>query len=467
MKFWQRAYLSILVLFVFFFFVSIYLVSNFAYRTGLNSERERSFGEAGLIVASLERELERTAQDGGHIGGDAYSFFYSYARYFSTRDTYIEIWRNDGYLVGNIPDTPITKYATKPGEQMAIVVEYGRNKFMLVVGSFVSDSDSYTLIYAHDLHRFSAEHESLTSFLIVSGAGIAILLAVVLYFLLRHLSKPIEKLDEATRRISGGDYSMRVPVYGKDELAAFAWSFNSMADEIEEKVSELETTAEQKQEFIDNLAHELRTPLTTIRGYAEYLKNANISEDDRLESIDFIISESMRVAVMANKLLDIALLRNDVLEKAELDAGELFSALTARLRPKLAEKKILLETSGGQGLILGDRDLLETLLYNLVDNAIKASPEGAAVFLSGTADGDSFAMEVQDFGKGMPQEHITNLTEPFYRVDKARSRSEGGTGLGLALCKQIAGLHNADLTFCSEVGKGTTVTVIFHNSMTT
>jgi signal transduction histidine kinase len=179
--------------------------------------------------------------------------------------------------------------------------------------------------------------------------------------------------------------------------------------------------------------------------------------------LDFIISESARIAVMANKLLDIALLRNNTLETGEVGVLELLDAVSNKLRLKLSEKKILLETAGEQAAITGDGDLLESLLYNLLDNAIKASAEGGAVYLKSVAGEGRNIIEIQDFGKGMSQEHLAKLTEPFYRVDKARSRFEGGTGLGLALCGEIAKLHNADLKFISEVGKGTTVRIIFTN----
>ena len=113
---------------------------------------------------------------------------------------------------------------------------------------------------------------------------------------------------------------------------------------------------------------------------------------------------------------------------------------------------------------MGDRVLLESMLYNLLDNAIKASQEGASIFLSNTMENGNCTVVIQDFGKGMSEEHIEKLKEPFYRIDKARSRSEGGTGLGLALCEQIAELHKAGLVFSSETGKGTTTKISFTTS---
>jgi signal transduction histidine kinase len=154
-------------------------------------------------------------------------------------------------------------------------------------------------------------------------------------------------------------------------------------------------------------------------------------------------------------------MRNNVLENVSINLLELFNAVYDKMRRRLIEKEIQLEISCEINSINGDKILLESLLCNLLDNAIKASNNGALVTLSALMENACCAITIQDYGKGMSEEHITKLTEPFYRVDKARSRSDGGTGLGLALCEQIAELHKAKLVFSSEVEKGTTVKIIF------
>jgi len=441
--------------------MSIFLVSNFSYRTSLNSERERSFGEAYFIAASLKKEISEMMESGVDISSRDYYVFNTYVNYYKNRDIYLALWENDEYLVGNVPWSLLGKYDANSETQASTVIEYDDIKYLIVVSVFQCNSDEFTLVYAHDLQSFASEHTSLSRFLMLSGVVITIILASGLYVLLRRLSKPIENLDKATGYISGGDYSMRVPAQGKDELTALARHFNSMADEIETKIHELQTTAGQKQRFIDNLAHELRTPLTTIRGYAEYLKNANINEDDRIASIDHIVSEAVRIEEMTNKLLDLALLRNNALDTVDIYPPELFSAVSDKMRQKLVEKEIRLETGCELNGINGDRILLESLLCNLLDNAIKASNIGASIKMSGYMEDERCIIEIQDFGKGMTEEHIVKLTEPFYRVDKSRSRSEGGAGLGLALCEEIAELHNAKLVFSSELENGTTVKITF------
>ena len=464
MRFWQRAFFSILILFIFCFYSSIFLVASFFYRTNLNNERNRSFGEAYFIAASLKKEILESYHSGrGLNGGKRYSFN-AYVNYYRNRNIYLALWQNDAYIAGSVPWVILPQDDTAPDKQTAAVTEYKSKKYMRIVSVFECGADRFTLIYAHDLQDFTSEHRRLFRFLMGSGAAVTMLLAAGLYFILRRLSKPIENLDQATGRISAGDYSMRLPVQGKDELAALAGHFNTMADEIKTKIKELRLIAEQKQGFIDNLAHELRTPLTTIGGYAEYLKNANIDEDDRLSSIDYIISEAKRMEEMTDKLLDLALLRNNVLTLKEVNLPELLHAVSEKMRPPLLEKQLQLEVASEAAVVYGDRILLESLLNNLLDNAVKASKEKSRICLSACSEKEHPVITIRDFGKGIPPECMAKLTEPFYRIDKSRSRSEGGAGIGLALCRQIAELHKAQLIFSSAPEKGTTVKIVFTTS---
>jgi len=153
-------------------------------------------------------------------------------------------------------------------------------------------------------------------------------------------------------------------------------------------------------------------------------------------------------------------MRNSDLVTAGISLSELFDSVAGKITSKLSEKNLRLDIDCEQGSITGDRVLLESLIINLLDNAIKASIPGTFVQLSGIAENDRCVISIKDSGKGMPEEHIAKLTEPFYRVDKSRNRSDGGAGLGLALCKQIADLHEAQLVFSSEEGKGTLVKII-------
>lgn len=462
MKFWQRAFLSILLLFVVCFYLSIFLVSSFSYRTSLNSERERSFDETFFIAEALKKEIQMIAQYGNELEYGDYYFFRTYTEYYKNRCIYLELRENNIYLSGNLPELILPDiYCNDVNQQVSTVVSNVDSKYMIVSMSFNSNSNTYTLIYAHDLKNFCNEHVLLSRFLILSGIVLSSLLAIGLYIILRNLSKPIEIMDFSTQKISSGDYSMRLCEKGNDEFSALSKNFNIMADEIQRKISELDDTVLRKQTFIDNLAHELRTPLTVIHGYAEYLKNAYITEEDRVSSLNYIISETSRIDEMRNKLLDLALLRNSKIETTAVDLTDIIITIKCNFALSLKAKNINCDVKCVPIHVNGDRVLLESLIGNILDNAIKASYPGGNIEIYGYSEDNSFVIVIKDHGKGIPKENLHRLTEPFYRVDKSRSRAEGGAGLGLSLCKQIVDVHDAEIFFDSEIDNGTSVKLIF------
>lgn len=271
-------------------------------------------------------------------------------------------------------------------------------------------------------------------------------------------------MQKATRKIAGEVYDERIYIPGKDEFHELAENFNQMTSSIQEKINELDKNAQDKQRLIDNLAHELRTPLTAIRGYAEYLQSAKTTEPNRIKAADYIITEIDRMKNLAFKLLDLALVRNSKLDLQELIPWELLNQVKVASESKLKEKNQTLSIDSSLNKLRGDSILLQSLLLNLIDNAAKASAENSTVRL--LAYFDSFPiLEVRDSGCGMDAEQATLVCEPFYRVDQARSRSSGGVGLGLSLCREIAQLHGGELRISSYPEKGTTVQIVFTTSL--
>lgn len=291
-----------------------------------------------------------------------------------------------------------------------------------------------------------------------TAAGISVFLALCLFFILKKLSVPLEKLRIATEKISEGDTSVTADESGNDELSLLAKSFNSMVHKINEQMKDLETTAKQKQSLVDNMAHELRTPLTAIRGYAEYLEKAAISEEERIDSAKYIVSEAKRLQKVSEILLDIAYIKNiGNIEKYQVDLVMLLNKVASELKQKADNQGVEIRCELDKSAVTGDEILLNMLFYNLTENAIKACDKGGRVTLKCRG----LNAMVIDNGKGIPQTELDNIMEPFYRVDRSRSRPEGGVGLGLPLCRQIAIILDAEIRFESEIGRGTTVFVDF------
>ena len=289
------------------------------------------------------------------------------------------------------------------------------------------------------------------------GSLVSLFLAICMYFILKKLSGPLEELRKTTEVIEAGDFSVTAVEKGNDEFTLLAKSFNAMLFTINSQMTALENEAERKQMLVDNLAHELRTPLTSIHGYAEYLEKANTTEERRLIAAKYIMSESERLQKISEILLDGAFIRENAIEMSEIDISIVISDVVEKLQLKANKAQIDVTYDIKAVMVTGNETLLSMLFYNLTENAIKACSVGGKVSIYHTEN----EIVIEDNGKGMTEEQLLHITEPFYRTDKSRSRAEGGAGLGLALCKQIVHTHKADMHFESEVQKGTKIFIKF------
>ena len=223
------------------------------------------------------------------------------------------------------------------------------------------------------------------------------------------------------------------------------------------ELTQLEGLASRREDFIASFAHELKTPLTAIIGYADMLRSKEMTPKTRFTAAGYIFSEGKRLEALSLKLLDIMVLGKQEFEKRRYDAGVLLREVAAVTVPSVSEAGMTLDIRWEKGEIEIEPDLFKTLLINLVDNARKASKRGQSIELFGKSEEDGYSFYVRDYGTGMKPEELSRITEPFYMVDKSRSRAQNGAGLGLALCKRIAELHGMELQYASEPGAGTTV----------
>lgn len=295
------------------------------------------------------------------------------------------------------------------------------------------------------LYRLAAQIGGVTLALAL-GAGLAA------YVSLRRSLAPLQALSEGANAIAAGAYDRRAPEDRADEIGRLGRDFNRMARAVEEHIRRVEDSEEKKTLFMGSLTHELKTPLTAISGYAQTLRRARLSEEDREAALGYICQESARLDRLSKKLLRLLELdRRTELDHSLLPAEELLAGAAEACRPAAQAKGVAIELAPCDDRVEGDRDLLTDALVNLVDNALKASPAGGVVRLY-TREG---AMVVEDQGEGIPEEELDRLTEPFYMVDKSRSRKSGGAGLGLALTAVILRRHGMSLRFETQTGAGT------------
>ena len=236
--------------------------------------------------------------------------------------------------------------------------------------------------------------------------------------------------------------------------------------ELERSIGNLENVAARREEFIGSFAHELKTPLTAIIGYADMLRSKDMNPKSRFTAAGYIFSEGKRLEALSLKLMDIIVAGKQEFELKRFEVGYFIRAVAAVTVPSLSNDGLTLDMRWEPGEILVEPDLFKTLMINLVDNARKASRKGSVIELFGKAEKRGYALYVRDHGNGIPKEELSKITEPFYMIDKSRSRAQNGAGLGLALCQRIAELHGTRLEYESEVGKGTTVRVLLKGGAT-
>ena len=298
--------------------------------------------------------------------------------------------------------------------------------------------------------------ERVTGFSVYRKVTLAMLAicAVVMFLICTWLTKPIRILARATRKMAEGDYSYRARQISNDELGQLTKGFNSMANVLEDTIGELQEAVRSREDFIAAFAHELKTPLTSIIGYADLLRSRKLDEEKHFLCSNYIYTEGKRLESMSFRLLDIIVTKREKIELQPISVEVLFQYLKDMFSENVEQR---LEVSFDPGTIYAEANLLKSVLLNLVDNACKASAEGAAVEISGKSLENGYSFQVRDYGVGIPEEELKKVTEAFYMVDRSRSRSKNGAGLGLALCVEILRLHHSTLEIESRVGEGTVI----------
>lgn len=332
--------------------------------------------------------------------------------------------------------------------------------YVQVVSYFFIDNTDYYLENITDIsavYQMREQYVLLYRWILLAVVGIAsLLMGVLTHF----LTRPLKRLTATAQEIAAGSFSTRAQDGGSDEIGTLTRAFNSMAEVVEEKIYVLEETARQREDFVASFAHELKTPLTSIIGYADMLRSYDMDAADRYTAANYIFSEGKRLESLSLHLLDLIVLHKQDFPLEKVNSSSFFREAVQILQPLLQKYQQRLEVTVQPALLLLEPSLLKTLVYNLIDNACKASPENGRILLTGRrAEDVGYTLSVQDFGRGIPKEEIPHIIEPFYMVDKSRARSQNGAGIGLALCQEIAAIHGGSLHIESTLGEGTCVSL--------
>lgn len=292
---------------------------------------------------------------------------------------------------------------------------------------------------------------------------LSILLILLLFFSFvivlvstRYLVKPIQNLTEATHKIAAGNYHIKLNVTRRDEIGRLARDFSQMS-------TSLERTEEKREEFVASVSHEIQSPLTSIQGFSQALQEEDIPADEQQRYLSIIEKESRRLSVLSSQLLTLSFLDSEAdLEEfvplhIENQLKEVISTTEWQWRQK--NLTISVEKEELDIRVLGDPKLLYQVWMNLLTNAIKYTPEYGEILIEIINHKDKIEVYFSDTGIGISEEDMAYLFERFYRVDKARTRTDHSTGLGLSIVQKIIELHNGSITAQSKMGEGSSFIV--------
>lgn len=470
MKFHLKMALSMLALLSLLFGIGGSMLISASFKESLEQEGAAAFGNYRMawgtlqIVNGLETYLDRDALS---------QTMKQLYQQNSTFWTSLRLSANGKviYEGGDIQTTELqtdeSVETSVPGDCLLHVLEdLEGNHYLVLSGAIETNGDILCLTTSRCISElYAARDHQLNTYFRVFFV-MCLLCGLLSYTVSRVLTSPLKDLSQATRMIASGHYAGCVRIRSQDEIGALSQDFNTMAEQLkadaeqrERYIEQLRQSVERQERFIGSFAHEMKTPMTSLIGYADLIRSGTLTQEEQAEAADYLCSEGKRLESLSRKLLELLVIRQHGIPLIPASPKELVEQFVRQLEPVYQEKGIRLSYDCKEGVCLIEPDLVWSLLLNLADNAQKSMENGGDLRFQQEMTEDGCLIRVLDSGRGIPPQALEHLTEAFYRADKARSRKQGGFGLGLVLCQEIAVFHNGSLKFANRAEGGACVTV--------
>lgn len=349
---------------------------------------------------------------------------------------------------GMIPQKVLT--SAKNGSYFEVGRISGRfsKTYYTAVAPFHSGDGSvagYVLI-SSPAHILQSMWSELTNIFILCTALPLTVLFIFLYITTKKITRPVNMMSKAAVKMSKGDFSERIPVNGDDEIAELSKAFNAMSNSL----TQLEGM---RRSFIANVSHELRTPMTTIGGFIDGILDGTIPPEKEEQYLSIVSTEIKRLSRIVQSMLSLARLESgeQKVNPTNFNLSDLTIEIMLSQEQRIEDKNISVKglENGTDVIVTADRDLIYQAVYNLVDNAIKFTPNSGTVEITISCDENIAKISVKNDGKGIPQNEMQHIFERFYKSDKSRSINKEGTGLGLYITKTIVDIHKGNISVSS------------------
>jgi heavy metal sensor kinase len=432
-------YLVILVALLFFFYIMSYFMLAKSLYQGLDESLETS-------AIALENSLDIW---NGHI--DLGITLQS--------DETVLLYKSDGSLLqtfGTNVETPnidtVVEQALENHASFLTIRTTNGQEMRLYAAPFPGEPGIAVIVMGRSTVEVEGIMGNFRTILVIAALATLALAGGAGFFLANRALKPVERIRQTAQEIGEGDLSRRIQVVGEDELGRLSSTLNQM-------IGRLETAFNRQRQFTADASHELRTPLSIVQAESTLALHKKRTKEDYKKSLDLISQEAGYMSAVIGRLLYLARIDagQEHIRFEKINLKELLTDVSTHVEVLAYEKNIEFKLAPLEDIIIeGDRIKLEQLFLNLLENAVSYTGIGGRISASIVREDNKAVIAIKDTGIGISAEHIPHLFERFYRVDKARSRADGGVGLGLAICKHIVELHNGNIRIESEINRGST-----------
>ncbi len=345
--------------------------------------------------------------------------------------------------------------ALKSEDKIGVYVGKGRGENIIAVTAIIDNPNSnYSAMrFVSSLKMIDSRISGIMLICVITSAFIILLIMLMGTYFIRSICVSLVQMGNIAKKLAKGDFSERIPVTANDEIGQLSTAFNEMADE-------LENSEQIKNDFISSVSHELRTPLTAIKGWSETLSEG-YDEETFSKGMKVITGETARLEQMVEELLDFSRIQNGKLT-LQMDTIDIIAELEDALliyidKAKKEDKTLSYNEPRFMCAVYGDKSRLRQVFINIIDNAVKYTEPNGRIEVVVTKNEDLVVISVADTGCGIAQEDLPKVKQKFYKAN----RTKRGSGIGLAVADEIVSMHGGYLEVESELGKGTTVTVMF------
>lgn len=470
MKFRYKIFLISFLLIIISINLIGYLIVTNNFKTDVEKEIELNISYIDSIK-DTQYSLEVIQTIGGSLG----SYVEPATMIFNTLNAYIqneslvniELYESNEIVFSNFSgiDNDIKeKLSGEDFDTKSYIIDKNGKIYLYMASNFTIKDKSFKIITCKDISQVYIKKDEQVEFFKKIAIFVTLAISVILYVFVYLITRRLRKINKALEKVANKQYNIELKNLGNDEIGELAQSVNEMAISIDNNINEIEKISKNRQDFINNLTHEIRTPLTSIIGFSGLINmNEELNEETIKEYSSRIYEEGFYLKNISDKLTNLILLDNNEKVFENVNISKLINNVCDNMMERANKYNVHINKYIYDDIyILGDEDLLKSLIINILNNAIKACSKRENVTREiNVILTEKKELHVADNGLGIEKGNLEKIKEPFYTLDKSRNKEISGIGLGLTLCVKIALVHNAKIDILSKVNEGTDVVVTF------